>query len=353
MIKLTNINKTYSTKSHNTKVAALNNVSLEVAPGEIFGIIGTSGAGKSTLLHMVNKLEVPDSGQVLVNDKVMNQLSSPELKLVRQEIGMIFQHFNLLNSSTAYDNIIFPLKINGNIKKLSRLELSNLVDPILELTGLDKIAHHYPSQLSGGQKQRVAIARSLITHPKVLLCDECTSALDPDTTRSILNLLKKINKELGVTILLITHEMEVIKNICHKIAVMSHGAIVEQGSVIDLFTTPKHEVTKKILSRSLLDKLPKIILDKLSSKHQDNYYPLLQLVFINETAAQPILSAITRDHGVDINILQGEIETIESTIIGRLIIQLEVDHQQFESIKNSFQAKSINIEILGYVPKFH
>lgn len=351
MIKLISVNKSYT--NINKKIIALADINLEVKAGEIFGIIGTSGAGKSTLLHLINKLEQPDNGEVWLNNKLVNNLSGSDLKKARQETGMIFQHFNLLESYTAYQNIIFPLKINGQLKKLSKQELANKVDPILELTGLKDLMNHYPSQLSGGQKQRVGIARSLITNPTVLLCDECTSALDPQTTQSILSLLKKINTELGVTILLITHEMEVIKSICHKVAVMSHGQIVEQGSVLELFSDAKHEVTKKTLSVSLKNKLPEFILNNIVEINNYNLYPLIELVFVNKSAAEPILAEIMREYNVNFNILQGEIETIQDTIVGRMIIQLEANEDQFQQIAKSFLNKNINVEILGYGPRIY
>ena len=356
MIKLININKHYINKNQ-TKTQALANINLEVKAGEIFGIIGTSGAGKSTLLHLINKLEEPDTGEVWLNSKLVNNLTGADLKAARQETGMIFQHFNLLESYTVYENIIFPLRINKQLYSLSPAELKSRLEPILELTGLANLVHNYPSQLSGGQKQRVGIARSLITKPKVLLCDECTSALDPQTTSFILELLKKINTELGVTILLITHEMAVVKSICTNVAVMSNGQIVEQGDVLELFAHGKNEITKTLLATSLKNKLPQVILSSLvdnkNSAKGSIYYPLVQLVFTNKSAAEPILSEIMREHKVNFNILQGEIETIKNTIVGRMIIQLEACEEEFNQIKTSFSNKDINLEILGYGPRIY
>ena len=357
MIKFIDVNKYYSTKNQ-SKTHALVNVNLEVVSGEIFGIIGTSGAGKSTLLRLVNKLESADSGEVWLNGQLVNNLIGPELKAARQTTGMVFQHFNLLESYSVYENIIFPLRINNQLNKLSKQHLAELVDPILELTGLTNHINKYPSQLSGGQKQRVGIARSLVTKPEVLLCDECTSSLDPETTDSILSLLKKINAELGVTILLITHEMSVIKNICTRVAVMSHGQIVEQGDVLKLFADGQHEITKKLLSKSLRDKLPEVILKNLTVNKSDGSdrqksFPIVQLIFTNQSAAEPALSEIMREYKVHFNILQGEIETIKNTIVGRMIIQIEADDDEFNNIKANFNARDIRIEILGYAPRIY
>ncbi|MBP9721816.1 MAG: ATP-binding cassette domain-containing protein [Gammaproteobacteria bacterium] len=360
MIKFISVNKSYV--SSGKEVTALQNINLTVDMGEIFGIVGTSGAGKSTLLHLVNKLEQPDNGEVWLNNRLVNNLSGQDLIWARQETGMIFQHFNLLESHTCYENIIFPLRINKQLKKLSEKQLAEKINPILELTGLTHLVHHYPSQLSGGQKQRVGIARSLITNPKVLLCDECTSALDPETTNSILYLLKKINKELGVTILLITHEMSVVKNICHRVAVMSHGQIVEQGNVLELFAFGKNEITQKILSTNLLDKLPESIrgnmvtaeIYKASQTHQNNnLFPLVQLVFVNTIASKPVLSEIISQYNIHFNILQGGIETVQDTIIGKLIMQIEASSNILDQIVVSLNAREIKVEIVGYAVRIY
>ncbi len=378
MIKFIAVNKSYtvvnkslesvssvdSKNKNNIKITALKDINLTVNRGEIFGIIGTSGAGKSTLLHMVNKLEVPDSGEVWLNNRLVNNLEGQALKCARQETGMIFQHFNLLESYTCYENIIFPLKINNQLKNLSKQELANKVNPILELTGLTHLTQNYPHQLSGGQKQRVGIARSLITNPKVLLSDECTSALDPQTTKAILNLLKKINNELAVTILLITHEMAVVKSICNNVAVMAHGEILEQGNVLDLFANPQHERTKKILSTNLLDKLPEAILKNLvntknhvhgnnGNNQGENLFPLIQLVFVDRSAAKPVLSEVMGLHNINFNILQGEIETIQNTIVGKMIMQVESNQGQLQKIQSSFSDRGIQVEILGYAPRIY
>ena len=247
MIELKNVSKTFSLKGK--IVEAVKEVNLTVEAGEIFGIIGYSGAGKSTLIRCLNFLEVPTEGEVIVNRQVLNQLSPKELRLARHKIGMIFQHFNLLKTRTVFDNVAYPLK--G--QKISKEEKKEKVLRLLNLVGLEDKADVYPSQLSGGQKQRVAIARALANDPQVLLCDEATSALDPQTTKSILKLLKEINKELGLTIVLITHQMEVVKEICHKVAVMEKGRIIEQGNIVSVFSNPQSEITKDFVSSLFQD----------------------------------------------------------------------------------------------------
>ena len=242
MIKLSHIEKTYDSPSGPVK--ALKGIDLEIARGEIFGIIGLSGAGKSTLVRCINMLERPTAGQVFVDGKELTKLTSSELREARKDIGMIFQHFNLLSSATVYENIAFPLKLAG----VSAAKIEEKVRPLLKLVGLESKADQYPSQLSGGQKQRVGIARALASEPKVLLCDEATSALDPQTTKAILELIRDINRKLQLTVVVITHEMQVVKDICDKVAVIDKGVIAEQGSVIDIFTNPQQPITKEFIS---------------------------------------------------------------------------------------------------------
>ena len=250
MIELLNLSKSFKTK--NKTIHALSDVSLTVEKGEIFGVIGTSGAGKSTLIRCVNLLEKPNEGKVIVDNIELTKLSDAQLTLERRKIAMIFQHFNLLSSRTVFDNIAFPLELEGK----SKSAIKEKVNSLLDLVGLNDKAKDYPANLSGGQKQRVAIARALANDPKVLLCDEATSALDPATTKSILKLLKSINQKLNLTILLITHEMEVIKTICDKVAVIDHGKLAEQGNVEQIFTNPKQEITKGFIQSSLNVELP-------------------------------------------------------------------------------------------------
>ena len=257
MIKLDHITQTYKTPE-GREFKALDDVSIEIRPGEIFGIIGRSGAGKSTLVRCINLLNRPSEGTVTVDGKNLTELSEDELRESRRSIGMIFQHFNLLSSRTVYDNVALPLELIGTPKDAIREK----VEPLLKLVGLTEHAHKYPSQLSGGQKQRVGIARALTNDPKVLLSDEATSALDPETTVATLALLKRINKELGLTIVMITHEMQVVKQICERVVVMNYGKIVEQGNVVDIFMSPQHETTKALIGNVMARDMPASILDR-------------------------------------------------------------------------------------------
>ena len=242
MIKLSHIEKTYDSPSGPVK--ALRGIDLTIGRGEIYGIIGLSGAGKSTLVRCINMLERPTAGQVFVDGREMTALTPAELREARKSIGMIFQHFNLLSSATVYDNVAFPLKLAG----MSAGDIRQRVEPLLKLVGLEAKAHQYPSQLSGGQKQRVGIARALASEPKVLLCDEATSALDPQTTKAILDLIRDINQKLRLTVVVITHEMQVIKEICDKVAVIDKGVIAEQGPVLEVFTNPQQPITSSLRS---------------------------------------------------------------------------------------------------------
>mgnify|MGYP000016602758 FL=1 len=250
MIELVNVEKTYHTSSGD--IHALKRTSLTINQGEIFGIIGLSGAGKSTLIRCINMLEVPTAGQVFVDGEELTAMTETQLRKARQNIGMIFQHFNLLASRTVFDNIAFPLEIQG----LGKDEIKKRVEPLLELVQLQDRADHYPSQLSGGQKQRVGIARALASNPKVLLCDEATSALDPQTTKSILNLLRDINQRLNLTIVMITHQMEVVKEICDRVAVIENGSIIEEGNMVDVFTNPQNQTTKEFVKSVDKNTLP-------------------------------------------------------------------------------------------------
>ena len=259
MIKLDHITQTYKTPE-GREFKALDDVSIEIRPGEIFGIIGRSGAGKSTLVRCINLLNRPSEGTVTVDGKNLTELSEDELRESRRSIGMIFQHFNLLSSRTVYDNVALPLELVGTPKNVIREK----VEPLLKLVGLTEHAHKYPSQLSGGQKQRVGIARALTNDPKVLLSDEATSALDPETTVATLALLKRINKELGLTIVMITHEMQVVKQICERVVVMNYGKIVEQGKVVDIFMSPQHETTKALIGNVMARDMPASILDRFT-----------------------------------------------------------------------------------------
>lgn len=309
MIELLNISVSYVSKNH--RVDAVKNASLVVEQGEVFGIVGSSGAGKSSLLRTINLLERPTSGRVLLDGKDITNLSGAALRIERQKIGMIFQHFNLMHTRTVYDNAAFALRVAGK----SDEEISQRVPEILNLVGLSDKAKAYPSQLSGGQKQRVGIARAIANHPEVLLCDEPTSALDLETAASILELLKEINQKLGITIVLISHEMSVIKSICQRVAVMDAGAIVELNSVYEVFARPKHEFTRQLVERTFNLDLPERLTNNLPGT-------LLKILFLGEKAEQAILAEAAFRYGVSVNILHGKIEYIDRQPVGLLVVLL-------------------------------
>lgn len=343
MIKIKNVYKTYASKTGD--INALRGVSLEVQPGEIFGIIGQSGAGKSTLIRCINRLEDPTSGQVIVDGKDITAMNDEQLRRARHEIGMIFQHFNLLASRTIYDNVAFPLEIQG----VSKQEIEKRVQPLLELVGLGDRANYYPSQLSGGQKQRVGIARALASNPKVLLCDEATSALDPQTTKSILELLKDINKKFNLTIVLITHEMQVIKEICDRVAVIEDGLIIEQGSIIDVFTNPQEHTTKEFISVINNQDLPKILTHiKLSPEPAPGKNLILRLSFIGDSTEEPIIASIIRKFDVDTSILYGNIDYIKDIPYGTLVVELSGDQQKIQNALEHIQSQNLKTEVIGY-----
>ena len=278
MIELRDVTKQFQTKQHT--VTALDKVSLKIEKGDIFGIIGYSGAGKSTLLRMVNGLEKPNEGDVIVASKLIKDLTENELNQLRKKIGMVFQQFSLLETRTVFQNIALPLVL---LRK-NKSDIAQRVEELLDFVDLKDKKDVPVNKLSGGQKQRVGIARALATNPEILLCDEATSALDPKTTQSILKLLKKINQNFGITILLITHEMEVVKEICNKMAVMEHGEIVEQGSVVDLFTSPKNDLTRSFIHTIVNHNIPRSILKRL-----DQRFPIYRLTFLGENSEQDLL----------------------------------------------------------------
>ena len=284
MIKLSHIEKVYDSPSGPVK--ALKDISLHIKEGEIYGIIGLSGAGKSTLVRCINLLERPTSGEVIVDGKDMMALSNSELREARKDIGMIFQHFNLLSSATVFDNIAFPLTLANTPKE----KITAKVTELLELVGLADKADKYPSQLSGGQKQRVGIARALASEPKVLLCDEATSALDPQTTKAILELIKDINEKLKLTVVVITHEMQVIKDICDKVAVIEKGLIAENGPVLEVFTDPQKPITKEFISVLLSNELPTgIEPDEVFSEPAPDRMTMCRITYIGETSNTPVV----------------------------------------------------------------
>ena len=343
MIELKNITKNFHQK--NRVVSALSDVSLKVPQGKIFGVIGTSGAGKSTLIRCVNLLERPTSGEIIVDGKSLLQLSNAQLAIERRQIGMIFQHFNLLSSRTVFENVAFPLELVGASKDAIRTRVFELLD----LVGLAEKANDYPASLSGGQKQRVAIARTLANNPKVLLCDEATSALDPATTRSILNLLKDINRRLNITILLITHQMEVVKSICDEVAVISHGKLIEQGSVGEIFADPKHELTKEFISSSLHLEIPAVYLDKLKQVDGDDLHPLLRLEMTGKSVNEPVISEMSRLFETDFKIISAQMDQAGDVNFGVMLIELSGKRENYEAAIQYFISKHIKTEIIGYV----
>lgn len=335
-IEIDNVCKSYT---HQNKVIyALQNISLSIEKGDVYGIIGMSGAGKSTLMRCLSTLIFPSSGQIIFDKNNLAQMTKNELRSFRKNIGMIFQHFNLLSSRNIAGNISYPLEILG----LSEDEQNKRVDELLNLVGLKEKKFNYPSQLSGGEKQRVGIARALASHPKVLLCDEATSALDPKTTQEILNLLKKINRELGVTIVLITHEMEVIKQICNKVAVIEKGSIVEKGSVFQVFADPKHPTTKHFLQNSSHE-IPAEFFKNLSSTRK-----LVRLQFKGTSAGQPVIAELIRRFDVDANILMGWLDQIQSQTVGTLVIELTGSAENIQKTLSYLNEKFVNYELLEH-----
>ncbi len=321
---------------------ALRNVDLFVQEGEVFGIIGKSGAGKSTLLRCINLLERPDSGHVFIDGEDLTQLNERQLRTTRHKMAMIFQQFNLLNSKTVYNNIALPMRIQGIDEPL----IKHKINELLSLVELNDKINAYPSQLSGGQKQRVAIARALSCSPKILLCDEATSALDPATTESILSLLKKINSIYGITIVLITHEMDVIKRICHRIAVMEQGCIVETTALAQAFNN-KNSIARRMLYTQLIPQLPACISSQLTQT--PNHRPLLRLFFEGNDANAPFISQTSRDMNLEINILLANIDRIDGIAFGVLILELNAPNDRLLAFIKRCEQSNLTVEILGYV----
>lgn len=345
MIQLSHIEKTYDSPSGPVK--ALKGIDLTIERGEIFGIIGLSGAGKSTLIRCINMLERPTAGKVIVDGQDMTVMSEKELRKARKNIGMIFQHFNLLSSATVYDNIAFPLRLSHT----PEAEIQKKVLPLLELVGLADKAHQYPSQLSGGQKQRVGIARALASEPKVLLCDEATSALDPQTTRSILELIQDINRKLSLTVVVITHEMQVIKDICDKVAVIENGVIAEQGTVLEVFTNPQKPITKDFISVLLSNELPAAFRGgEVSKEPLPGAYLLLRLTFIGESADDPVLAGMIRKFPeIEVTMLFGNLDQIKSTPFGRMIIGITGPEAKIQEAIQYLRQQDLKEEVIGYV----
>lgn len=341
MIELKNLYKSYTTKAG--KVEAVKDVTLKINKGDIYGIIGFSGAGKSTLVRCINLLEKPNKGQVIIDGKNLVTLSNMELRKERKKIGMIFQHFNLMKSRTVFENIAYPLKKSG----LSKEEIRGKVLSLLKLVELEDKESAYPSQLSGGQKQRVGIARALANDPKVLLCDEATSALDPQTTKSILRLLKEVNKKLNLTIVVITHEMQVVKEICTRVAVMEKGRIVEEGNIFKVFSEPKQEITRNFIeSTSILSNINYLIEDKSSVVEIREDEKILKLKYLENSTTEPIISIISREFNVDANIIFGNVEIIEDAPLGGLIVIIRGEEEKVRNVIKYLEENNVEVEVI-------
>lgn len=342
VITFENVTKTY----HNGKqiVHALNGIDLTIERGEIFGVVGFSGAGKSSLLRCVNLLERPTTGRVLVEGQDITQFSKAELRQHRRRVGMVFQHFNLLNSKTVFANVAEPLVI----AKVPNAEIRKRVMELLEFVGLADKANHYPDQLSGGQKQRVGIARALATRPSILLCDEATSALDPQTTSAILSLLKTINREYRITILLVTHEMSVIREICDKVAVMERGKVIESGSVFDVFSNPQSDITKNFVNSVMHTKIPESV-QRLLSEPEGGNRRVYQLVFVGASATQPVLFQAAKKFNLDINILFGNITELQGVPFGHLLVEFRGPEREINRALTYVREAQVDIqEAVGY-----
>ena len=341
MIKLEHVTKTFQTRNGN--VHAVRDVSLEIQDGEIFGIIGFSGAGKSTLVRCINLLEKPEQGAVYFDDKDLLKLSEKELRLKRQEMGMIFQHFNLMRSRTVFENIAFPLRH----MKMKEDEIQRRVNSLLELIELKDRKDSYPSQLSGGQKQRVAISRALATRPKVLLCDEATSALDPHTTQQILQLIRRINKELNLTVILITHEMAVVKDICDRVAVMENGKVVEEGNIVEVFSHPSMPVTKNFINTTNnLGKINELLENEHPLVQIDSNQTLVKLSYQSGNTKEALISTISREYNVDCSIIFGNVEIVHDVPFGTLICVLTGKKENMQKALQLCEDNQVQVEVM-------
>lgn len=338
MIEFKNISKHYQLKGQT--IRALDQVNLQIPDGSIFGIIGYSGAGKSTLIRLINLLERPNEGQVIINNTDFTALSAKALRQERANIGMIFQHFNLLQTKTVAANIEMPMKLLG----WSAAEREKRLNELLEFIDLKHKKDAYPDELSGGQKQRVGIARALANHPKILLCDEATSALDPQTTQSVLELLKKINREQGITIVMVTHEMDVIESVCDYVAVMEHGQVIETGSTLDIFSQPQHPTTKNFIQTVLQQQLPVNILNNLENQNQHSIYCLK---FLGKSAQETVIQAVIKQFDLSLNILFANMTEINGAVIGQMFIQLLGDPAIIQQALQFLKQNGVQVEQAG------
>ncbi len=337
MIEIKNLVKKYQTSDG--EITAINDINLTINDGEIFGVIGLSGAGKSTLVRCINLLELPTSGQIIVDGVCLSEATGKKLQEERKKIGMVFQHFNLLMNKTIYENIAFPMRIS----KYSKEEIDKRVIELLDLVGLADKKDVYPSNLSGGQKQRVGIARALATNPSLIMCDEATSALDPSTTKQILELLKEVNQRLGITIIIITHEMEVIKSICDKVAIMESGNVIEQGSVHNMLVDPKTEIAKTFFGRVDINTENKVYKDAIKTDGV-----LISAIFDGDNSVDPFISRMIKDYDIEASILLGNIEDINNSLIGHLVLKLEGESDRIEKSIEYLRSQNIKVEVIEY-----
>ena len=341
MIEFTHVSKDFG--SGEKMVRAVRDVSLTIQGGEIFGIIGFSGAGKSTLVRCINLLERPTSGSVTVDGKEMTALSARELRQARKKIGMIFQHFNLMPSRTVFGNVAYPLRGSG----LSREQIADKVQRLLDLVGIGDKAEAYPKQLSGGQKQRVAIARALANDPNVLLCDEATSALDPQTTKAILRLLKNLNEKLGITVVIITHEMAVVKEICDRVAVMEHGRVVEQGEVFNVFADPRQEITRSFIhTTSNLRKIEELIEEDSPVVQLKPGELIVRLSYIQRNVSEPLISTVSRKFDITLNIIFSDIAIVQNAPIGGTVAIISGERAQITQAMQYLSEKNVGVEVI-------
>ena len=341
MIELTHIVKDFAAGGRT--VHAVRDVSLSIGRGEIFGIIGFSGAGKSTLVRCINLLERPTSGTVTVDDQELTALSPAELRQARKKIGMIFQHFNLMPSRTVFGNVAYPLRSSG----LSKQQIADKVHGLLELVGIGDKAQAYPKQLSGGQKQRDAIARALANDPNVLLCDEATSALDPQTTKSILRLLRQLNETLGITIVLITHEMAVVKEICRRVAVMEHGSVVEEGEVFRIFAAPQQDITKNFIhTTSNLRKIDELIAEHSPVVQLQPGELIVRLSYMQRNVSEPLISTVSRKFDITLNIIFSDIAIVQDAPIGGTVAIISGPREQITQAMQYLSEKNVGVEVL-------
>ena len=343
MIVLQHVSKVFAGSDKTKQVHAVDDVSLTIQDGDIFGIIGFSGAGKSTLVRCINLLERPTSGSVEVDGQELTRMSAKELRQARKKIGMIFQHFNLMPSRTIFGNVAYPLRGSG----LSKEEIRAKVHSLLELVGIADKENAYPSQLSGGQKQRVAIARALANDPKILLCDEATSALDPQTTKAILRLLHHLNQTLGITIVVITHEMAVVKEICNRVAVMDHGKVVEEGTVFSVFATPKEPITRDFIkTTSNLQKIEELITDDSPVVALKPGERIVRLSYVERNPSEPLISLITQKFGITLNIIFADVEIVQNAPIGGTVAIFSGDSGQIDAALTYLKEKNVGVEVI-------